>query len=149
MDKTVGIVGLGIMGSAIARNLVERGWRVIGFDIDAAKRAELAAANVIIADRASWDQERVMRDSNKLVGKMGVIDNSGTDPTVFDGLRYFTNFGSLDVYHGSPLEDQMMAGLVMALEQSIVMGIALVVLFMQMLNESERSAQQAERFEVA
>ena len=37
MDKTVGIVGLGIMGSAIARNLVERGWRVIGFDIDAAR----------------------------------------------------------------------------------------------------------------
>src|SRR3984957_3675624 len=49
MDKTVGIVGLGIMGSAIARNLVERGWRVIGFDIDAAKRTELAAANVSIA----------------------------------------------------------------------------------------------------
>ena len=49
----------------------------------------------------------------------------------------------------SPLEDQMMAGLVMALEQSIVMGIALVVLFFQMLNESERTAQRAERFEVA
>ena len=46
----------------------------------------------------------------------------------------------------TPLEDQMMAGLVMALEQSIVMGIALVVLFVQMLNESERSAQRAERF---
>ena len=38
----------------------------------------------------------------------------------------------------TPLEDQMMAGLVMALEQSIVMGIALVMLFVQMLNESER-----------
>jgi putative membrane protein len=49
----------------------------------------------------------------------------------------------------SPLEDQMMAGLVMALEQSIVMGIALVVLFVQMLNETERTAQRAERFEVA
>jgi putative membrane protein len=49
----------------------------------------------------------------------------------------------------TPLEDQMMAGLVMALEQSIVMGIALVVLFVQMLNESERAAQRAERFEVA
>ena len=49
----------------------------------------------------------------------------------------------------SPLEDQMMAGLVMALEQSVVMGIALVVLFVQMLNESERTAQRAERFEVA
>ncbi len=54
MDKTVGIVGLGIMGSAIARNLVERGWRVIGFDIDAARCAELAAANVTIADDVGW-----------------------------------------------------------------------------------------------
>jgi putative dehydrogenase len=59
MDKTIGIVGLGIMGSAIARNLVERGWRVIGFDIDAAKRAELAAANVIIAA----DIAQVARDA--------------------------------------------------------------------------------------
>ena len=50
MDKTVGIVGLGIMGGAIARNLVDRGWRVIGFDTDAARRAELAQANVGIVD---------------------------------------------------------------------------------------------------
>ena len=49
MSKTVAIVGLGIMGSAIARNLVERGWNVIGFDIDAARRAELALAGVAIA----------------------------------------------------------------------------------------------------
>jgi cytochrome c oxidase assembly factor CtaG len=46
-------------------------------------------------------------------------------------------------------EDQNMAGLAMALEQSIVMGIALVILFVQMLNESERQAQRAERYEVA
>ncbi len=52
MDKTVGIVGLGIMGSAIARNLVERGWRVIGFDVDAARCAELARAGVAIAGDA-------------------------------------------------------------------------------------------------
>ena len=49
MDKTVGIVGLGIMGGAIALNLVERGWRVIGFDVDPAKSAELAQAKVTIA----------------------------------------------------------------------------------------------------
>jgi L-threonate 2-dehydrogenase len=59
MDKTVGIVGLGIMGGAIARNLVERGWRVVGFDTDAAKRAELAAAGVVIAD----DVAHVTRDA--------------------------------------------------------------------------------------
>jgi len=49
----------------------------------------------------------------------------------------------------SPGEDQSMAGLLMALEQSIVMGVALVVVFVQMLTESEREAQRAERFEVA
>src|SRR2546421_10026508 len=58
MDKTVGIIGLGIMGGAIARNLVERGWRVIGFDTDATKRAELALANIEIAGNV----EQVARD---------------------------------------------------------------------------------------
>ncbi len=49
MDKTVGIIGLGIMGGAIARNLIDRGWHVIGFDIVPARCAELAQANVTIA----------------------------------------------------------------------------------------------------
>src|SRR5436305_6146923 len=49
MNRTVGIVGLGIMGSAIGRNLVERGWKVVGYDIDAARRAELALADIAIA----------------------------------------------------------------------------------------------------
>jgi putative membrane protein len=49
----------------------------------------------------------------------------------------------------TPGQDQSIAGLLMALEQSIVMGIALVVLFVQMLAESEREAQRAERLEIA
>jgi cytochrome c oxidase assembly factor CtaG len=49
----------------------------------------------------------------------------------------------------TPAQDQSMAGLLMALEQSVVMGVALVVLFVQMLSESEREAKRAERFEVA
>jgi L-threonate 2-dehydrogenase len=53
MNKTVGIIGLGIMGGAIARNLVERGWKVIGYDTDAARRAALAQANVTIAADAT------------------------------------------------------------------------------------------------
>src|ERR1700755_518030 len=59
MDKTVGIIGLGIMGGAIARNLVERGWRVIGFDVDPERNAELAQARVLIAG----DVARVTRDA--------------------------------------------------------------------------------------
>src|SRR3954470_6999735 len=53
MDKTVGIIGLGIMGGAIARNLVERGWSVVGFDTEPARRNELALAGVTIADGVS------------------------------------------------------------------------------------------------
>jgi putative dehydrogenase len=59
MGKIVGIIGLGIMGGAIARNLVDRGWLVIGFDIDATRRAELGLANVTIAA----DAGQVARDA--------------------------------------------------------------------------------------
>ena len=43
---TVGVVGLGIMGGAIAKNLVASGWHVVGYDIDAARTAEAKAAGV-------------------------------------------------------------------------------------------------------
>lgn len=83
MEKTVGIIGLGIMGGAIARNLVDRAWRVVGFDTDAAKCAELAAANVIIADGV----EQVARNTPVVMTSLpspravesvaGTIANSG------------------------------------------------------------------------
>ena len=47
----------------------------------------------------------------------------------------------------SPETDQAVGGLVMALEQSIVMGVALVFLFVRALAESEREEQRAERYE--
>jgi putative membrane protein len=46
-------------------------------------------------------------------------------------------------------DDQALAGLVMALEQSILMGIALAWLFARMLGESEREEQRAERYGAA
>jgi cytochrome c oxidase assembly factor CtaG len=45
--------------------------------------------------------------------------------------------------------DQSIAGLIMAVEQSLVMGIALAALFMRMLTESEREQQRQERYEIA
>jgi cytochrome c oxidase assembly factor CtaG len=44
--------------------------------------------------------------------------------------------------------DQQLAGAVMAIEQSIVMGIALAWLFVRALAESEREEERAERYEV-
>jgi 3-hydroxyisobutyrate dehydrogenase-like beta-hydroxyacid dehydrogenase len=49
MDKLIGIVGLGIMGGAFARNLVAAGWTVVGYDIDPARVAEARAAGAEIA----------------------------------------------------------------------------------------------------
>jgi putative dehydrogenase len=48
----VGIVGLGIMGGAFARNLVAAGWRVVGYDVDAARRRAMVRAGVEIAQDA-------------------------------------------------------------------------------------------------
>ncbi len=52
MQKTVGIVGLGIMGGTFARHLVDAGWRVIGCDTDAARRQDAAKAGVELVDSA-------------------------------------------------------------------------------------------------
>jgi L-threonate 2-dehydrogenase len=46
---TVGVVGLGIMGGAFAENLLAAGWRVVGYDTDAARRRALARIGVEIA----------------------------------------------------------------------------------------------------
>jgi 3-hydroxyisobutyrate dehydrogenase-like beta-hydroxyacid dehydrogenase len=51
-DRTVGIIGLGIMGGAIARNLIERSWAVVGFDTEPSRRTELELAGVTIVDGA-------------------------------------------------------------------------------------------------
>lgn len=50
---TVGVIGLGIMGGAFARNLAAAGWRVVGYDISAARRREAARAGVEIARDAA------------------------------------------------------------------------------------------------
>jgi putative membrane protein len=49
----------------------------------------------------------------------------------------------------SAVDDQSIAGLIMAVEQSVVMGVALAVLFMRALTESERAQQRRERYELS
>jgi 3-hydroxyisobutyrate dehydrogenase/glyoxylate/succinic semialdehyde reductase len=96
VGKTVGMIGLGIMGSAIARNLVERGWKVIGFDTDAARRTELALAGVAIADGA----DQVARDAAIVMTSLPspaaahdvaqAIANSGQPPRIVVELSTLT-----------------------------------------------------------
>jgi putative dehydrogenase len=49
----VGIVGLGIMGGAFAKNLAADGWQVAGFDIDPAQCRKAARTGVEIAANGS------------------------------------------------------------------------------------------------
>ena len=59
MSKTIGVIGLGIMGGAMSRNLVKAGFTVVGYDIvpaacEKAKAGgvEIAASAVEVARRA-------------------------------------------------------------------------------------------------
>jgi putative dehydrogenase len=50
---TVGVIGLGIMGGAFGKNLVKAGWRVVGYDINPARRREAKRAGIQIARSAT------------------------------------------------------------------------------------------------
>jgi 3-hydroxyisobutyrate dehydrogenase-like beta-hydroxyacid dehydrogenase len=67
--KTVGVVGLGIMGGSFARNLLAAGWRVVGYDIDAGRRRELSKAGAEIA-----------RDTKALAAAVPIIITSLPKP---------------------------------------------------------------------
>ena len=73
-----------------------------------------------------------------LVGLLGIV-------LAFSPTLLYDAYGSGGTrWELTPLDDQHVAGLVMALEQSIVMGIALAWLFARMLAESERANQREE-----
>lgn len=55
---TVGLIGLGIMGSAIAANLLKKSAEVVGYDIDARRMAALVAAGGVAAGSASEVADR-------------------------------------------------------------------------------------------
>jgi cytochrome c oxidase assembly factor CtaG len=83
-----------------------------------------------------------MVSTKLLVGILGIV-------LAFAPASFYPFYEHHPHYWGlSPSEDQSIAGLLMALEQSIVMGIALVWVFVKMLGEQEREAQREERYEV-
>lgn len=84
-----------------------------------------------------------MASTKVMVGFLGVL-------LAFAPGRLYESYGADDVVRWgmTPLDDQHVAGLIMGLEQSIVMGIGLAYLFARMLSESEREEQRRERLEV-
>jgi len=73
---TIGIIGLGIMGGAFARNLVAGGWKVIGYDIDAARNAEAKGAGIEIVHSAEAVAETASDIITSLPTPRAVLDTA-------------------------------------------------------------------------
>jgi putative membrane protein len=105
-----------------------------------------------------WHLLSPIRSRLRLRGLAPVAYMAGTKIAVgFIGIALafspeliYTAYGFTDTRLGmTALDDQNVAGLIMALEQSIVMGVALAWLFVRMLAESDREDERAERFQRA
>ncbi len=94
MSKLVGIVGVGIMGSAMMRNLIKNGAAVVAFDVaDAAKKAitaagaQLAGSPREVAERASilitsLPSAAALHDAT--AGTNGIAEATGTGQIVIE-----------------------------------------------------------------
>jgi putative membrane protein len=80
-----------------------------------------------------------MASTKVLVGFLGIL--LAFAPSLLYTYEWTGTKWGLDA-----IDDQHVAGLTMALEQSIVMGIALAYLFFRMLSESDAEDQRAERY---
>ena len=83
-----------------------------------------------------------MASTKILVGLLGIL-------LAFSPTLIYTAYPNETFLGLSPLDDLHVAGLIMALEQSLVMGVALVYLFVRMLSEADREDERAERYEAA
>jgi putative membrane protein len=81
-----------------------------------------------------------MLSTKLLVGILGIAITFAPDPL------YAFYKDQAPIWGLDPGDDQALAGAIMALEQSIVMGIALAWLFVRALAESESEEQRAERY---
>jgi L-threonate 2-dehydrogenase len=87
MDKTVGIIGLGIMGSAMAGNLIKAGFDVVGYDIQREQRDALVA----VGGRAVLSIGEVAENSRIIITSLPSI---GAFDEVISGAGGLVNSGA-------------------------------------------------------
>ncbi len=94
--STVGFVGLGLMGQAFTQRLIEKGHRVVGFDIDAAKVKRAAGWGVTPADSAAAVAEA--SDINLVsVINTAAVEDVTTGPRGFTAARDIAGKTCVDV----------------------------------------------------
>ncbi len=94
---SVGIVGLGIMGGTFARHLIEAGWSVIGYDVDAGCRERAGALGVTLA-AGNQDLARRAEIILVVVPKPQALDDVVTDLVVAEaGPRIVVEMGTFSL----------------------------------------------------
>ncbi len=110
--RTVGFVGLGNMGTPMARRLIDAGYRVIGFDIAEAARERLTAAGGTAAAQAT----DVVRDADLVILMLPNSDIVDAAVLAEDGLLAAAPAGTLfvDMSSSEPLRTRALADAVRA-----------------------------------
>lgn len=75
-NQTVGLIGLGLIGTALARRLLDAGFAVVGFDVDAARCAQLAESG----GRAAGSVAALARECRRIV--IAVFDTGQLEDVV-------------------------------------------------------------------
>ena len=97
MARTVGVVGLGIMGSAFAANLAASGFEVVGFDVDPARSARLEGTGVEIV-RSAADAGRRAEVLITSLPSVAALEDVVADLETVDGHgRVLAEAGTLPV----------------------------------------------------
>lgn len=81
MNTIIGFVGLGLMGGGMARNLIESGFRVIGYDLDSDKIAEFIAAG----GEKSEDPEAMAAQVDVII--LSLPNSNVVDQVVYNTIR--------------------------------------------------------------
>jgi cytochrome c oxidase assembly factor CtaG len=82
-----------------------------------------------------------MASTKVLVGMLGIFLTFAPD-SLYSFYEHAPRVWGLH-----PGDDQALAGAIMAIEQSVVMGIALAYLFVRALGEADREDERADRLE--
>ena len=108
--KSIGLVGLGLLGSAMAERLLSKGWSVSGFDVDAERRDALSRAGGValagLSEVSAFDVILLSLPTSQVVAE--VVSS------IKGGLRAGQTI--VDTTTGSPAEVESVAKLLAELE---------------------------------
>jgi 2-hydroxy-3-oxopropionate reductase len=106
--KTIGFVGLGLMGSAMVKNLLKDGYPVIGYDIDSNKMAEIVATGADVIQ----DIEKLPTQTDMIF--LSLPNSHVVDDVVNNALSLFETGSKglvlIDTTTADPMKSEQLAG---------------------------------------